>query len=227
MNNIIIAIDGHSSCGKSTVAKALAQKLHYIYVDTGAMYRAITFYCIKNNLYDNKGIVNVDLLKNSISQINITFKNSNGNFENQETYLNGINIEKEIRSLEVSSKVSEISKLKFVREYLVELQREFGKTENLVMDGRDIGTVVYPNARLKIFMTAQPEVRAKRRYNELMAKGESVSYEAILENVISRDYEDSNRTESPLKQAPDALILDNSNLTREQQLDWILNKLNA
>lgn len=227
MKHTVIAIDGHSSCGKSTVAKTLAKHLGYIYVDTGAMYRAVTYYCLQNNLISQNGIINEVELEKRIADINISFKNSGNGYDNQQTYLNGENIEEKIRGLEVSTFVSPISKIKFVREYLVNLQRALGESQNLVMDGRDIGTVVYPHAKFKFFMTASPEIRAQRRYDELQAKGETISYDEILHNLIDRDNQDSTRKESPLKKAEDAIVLDNSNLSREEQLQWIINTVKS
>ena len=217
---IIIAIDGHSSSGKSTVAKELAKMLEYIYVDSGAMYRAVTLYCMNNNLIQ-AGEVLENELKSQMEIINISFS-LNPSTGIADTYLNGVNIEQEIREIEVSNLVSPVSKIAFVREAMVKLQREFGKEKGIVMDGRDIGTVVYPQAEIKIFMTASPEVRAKRRFNELRDKGSSVSYDDILNNVKNRDRIDSGREHSPLKQADDAILLDNSLLNRKQQLDWII-----
>lgn len=218
---IIIAIDGHSSSGKSTVAKELAKILGYIYVDSGAMYRAVTLFCMNNNLI-NKEDVKEENLRTLMGKIKISFS-LNPSTGVADTILNGDNVENEIREIEVSNLVSPVSKIGFVREALVKLQREFGEDKGIVMDGRDIGTVVYPQAEIKIFMTASPEVRAKRRFDELSAKGSSVSYDDILQNVKTRDRIDSSRDHSPLKQADDAILLDNSNLSREEQLDWILN----
>lgn len=218
---IIIAIDGHSSSGKSTVAKELARKLGYIYVDSGAMYRAVTLYCLRNDLVRN-GEVLVDQLKKKMPEINISFE-MNQETGIADTFLNGENIENEIREIEVSNMVSPVSKIGFVREAMVKLQREFGLQKGIVMDGRDIGTVVYPDAEIKIYLTASPEIRAKRRYDEFKAKGSNVSYDEILENVRTRDHIDSNREVSPLRQAHDAVLLDNSSLSREEQLEWILN----
>ncbi len=217
---IIIAIDGHSSSGKSTVAKELAKILGYIYVDSGAMYRAVTLFCMNNNLIEN-GEVLKNKLKARMEDIKISFS-LNPATGIADTILNGANIEHEIREIEVSNLVSPVSVIGFVREALVELQRGFGKNKGIVMDGRDIGTVVYPLAEVKIFMTAAPEVRAKRRFDELSEKGSSVSYDDILQNVKSRDSIDSSREHSPLRQAEDAILLDNSNLSRAEQLDWIL-----
>ena len=221
VKKIIIAIDGHSSSGKSTVAKELAKLLGYIYVDIGAMYRAGTLFCMNNNLIQDGEVLEKDL-KPLMKNINISFS-LNPATGVADTYLNGSNIEQKIREIEVSNLVSPVSKIAFVREAMVKQQREFGKDKGIVMDGRDIGTVVYPQAEIKIFMTASPEVRAKRRFDELRAKGSSVSYDDILSNVKNRDRIDSGREHSPLKQANDAILLDNSNLNREQQLDWIIN----
>ena len=221
VKKIIIAIDGHSSSGKSTVAKELAKLLGYIYVDSGAMYRAVTLFCMNNNLIQDGEVLEKDL-KPLMKNINISFS-LNPATGVADTYLNGSNIEQKIREIEVSNLVSPVSKIAFVREAMVKQQREFGKDKGIVMDGRDIGTVVYPQAEIKIFMTASPEVRAKRRFDELRAKGSSVSYDDILSNVKKRDRIDSGREHSPLKQADDAILLDNSNLNREQQLNWIIN----
>ncbi len=222
LSKIVIAIDGHSSCGKSTVAKDIADKFGLRYIDTGAMYRAFTLFALSNNLVDSNG-VDVEALRNRIREVDIELKmNSEGKVE---TYLNGKNVEKSIRSLEVSDHVSLISTLSFVREKLVQLQQGMGHEGGLVMDGRDIGSVVFPNADLKIFMTASPEIRAQRRYDEMILKGEQVNYEDILANVIKRDHIDSTRKESPLLQSEDAWLLDNSFLNRDEQLALIVNKL--
>lgn len=224
-NNVVIAIDGHSSCGKSTVAKTLAKMLGYIYVDTGAMYRAVTYFCMKENLIDSEGVVNEHELKLKLENVKIEFKASNDGNNGQLTYLNQENIETAIRGLDVSNMVSYVSKIKFVRDFLVMQQRQFGESQNIVMDGRDIGTVVFPKATVKIFMTAKPEVRAQRRYDELQAKGETVQYDEILKNVKERDFLDSTRKESPLRPADDSILLDNSEMTREEQFSWILEKI--
>ena len=226
MNNkkkLIIAIDGFSSCGKSTVAKDLAKKLNYIYIDSGAMYRAVTLFCLKNNIINDNNI-DEQKLKSLINNIKITFK-YNSKTGQPETFLNGNNVEDEIRNVEVSENVSPISKIKFVRENLVKQQQELGKNKAIVMDGRDIGTTVFPNADLKIFMTADVDVRAQRRFKELSEKGQNVSIEEIRNNIKNRDYLDQNREVSPLKRADDALILDNGHLTKEEQLVWILDKI--
>jgi len=225
MNKIIIAIDGHSSCGKSTMAKDLARKIGYRYIDTGAMYRAITLYCIQNGLFNGEEL-NVEELKKAISTIKIDFK-FNSEIGKSDTYLNGINVEKEIRTMEVADKVSIVSAIGFVRHAMVVQQQEMGKEKGIVMDGRDIGTVVFPNAELKIFVTARPEIRAQRRLDELKSKGENANFEEVLENVQKRDLIDSTRAESPLKQAEDALVLDNSDITIEQQNKWLLQKVSS
>jgi len=223
INKIIIAIDGHSSCGKSTVAKAIAQKLNYIFIDSGAMYRAVTLYCLRHNLINN-GIVNIPELKANLDKIKVTFR-FNDKTNHNDVWLNGENVEQEIRLLTVSQNVSPVAAVAEVRHLLVALQQEMGKSKGIVMDGRDIGTVVFPTAELKIFMTAQPDVRAKRRFDELNAKGESISYDEIKANIIERDRYDETRNESPLRQADDAIILDNSYMTREEQLEWILSRV--
>jgi len=222
-NKIIIAIDGHSSCGKSTVAKEIAQKLNYIFIDTGAMYRAVTLYCLRHNLIDNS-IVNIPELKNNLDQIKVYFM-LNPETQHNDIWLNGENVEQEIRLLAVSNNVSPVAAVAEVRHRLVALQQEMGKSKGIVMDGRDIGTVVFPNAELKIFMTAQPDVRAQRRFDELTAKGEKISYEEIRANIIERDRYDETREESPLRKADDAIVLDNSFMTREEQLKWVLRRI--
>ncbi len=225
MKRITIAIDGHSSCGKSTMAKKLAQTLGYVYVDTGAMYRSVTLYALRNNLFNEDGTVKTDILKERMNDISISFK-FNEETKKADTYLNNENVENAIRGMEVSSHVSPIATIPFVREAMVDQQRLMGKDKGIVMDGRDIGTTVFPDAELKIFVTASAEVRAQRRYDELKAKGENANYEDILKNVQERDYIDSHREVSPLKQAEDALLLDNSHLTIDEQNEWILNKAN-
>jgi cytidylate kinase len=220
MKKITIAIDGFSSTGKSTVAKQLAKALGYIYVDSGAMYRAVTLYAMQNKLIDENSF-NKDQLIAQLKDIEITFK-FNEKLGFAEVYLNGQNVEKEIRTLEVSQYVSLVSTLSEVRKQLVKLQKEFGMHKGVVMDGRDIGTVVFPEAELKLFMTASTEIRAKRRFKELLGKGENVSFDDILENVKSRDYIDSTRKDSPLIKANDAIEIDNSELTLEQQFNTVL-----
>ncbi|NDP20958.1 MAG: (d)CMP kinase [Paludibacter sp.] len=214
MNRIIVAIDGFSSCGKSTMAKELARETGYIYVDTGAMYRAVSLFCIKNNWMTETGI-NSEELEKHIQDIRIEFRtNSNGV---SETYLNDENVESEIRTLEVANGASRVSTLRFVRRELVRQQQLMGLKKGIVMDGRDIGTVVFPEAELKIFLTADPEIRAQRRFQEMNVKGDAVDYNNVLANVIERDDRDQNRTESPLRKADDAIIIDNSNLTPIEQ----------
>lgn len=218
---IVIAIDGFSSCGKSTMAKELAKRIGYIYVDSGAMYRAVTLYCMEQGLIKGDKI-NEPELEKALKEISVTFKlNAQGL---PETYLNGRNVEKEIRTMAVSDKVSQVSAIPFVRKAMVALQQALGKEKGIVMDGRDIGTTVFPQAELKIFVTASAETRALRRCEELTAKGAEVSYESVLENVKKRDYIDQNRTESPLVKAEDAVLLDNSNLSIEQQDEWLYNR---
>lgn len=213
---IIIAIDGHSSCGKSTLAKQMAQKLEYVYVDSGAMYRAVTLYAIQNN-YIKNGAPDTEALIAALPLINLSFELNADKLP--EILLNGVNVEKEIRSMEVSGMVSPVSTISAVRRFLVIQQRAIATQKGVVMDGRDIGTVVFPNAELKIFLTASAEVRAQRRFDELIEKGTPASYADVLANLQERDFIDSNRDDSPLKQADDAILLDNSNLTRQEQFD--------
>ena len=219
MKKITIAIDGYSSCGKSTMAKDLAREIGYIYIDSGAMYRAVTLFCLENHLFTEEGI-DREALEKRMSEINISFQ-LNPETQRPVTYLNGANVEERIRTMEVSSHVSPVAALGFVREAMVRLQQEMGKAKGIVMDGRDIGTVVFPDAELKIFVTASAEIRAQRRYDELTAKGQEVSFEEILKNVKERDYIDQNRAVSPLRQAEDAILLDNSHLTIEEQKQWL------
>jgi len=220
---IIIAIDGYSSCGKSAIAKDIAKILDLTYIDTGAMYRALTLYALQNEIIIDEKI-DVEKLEEAIQKIDIKLlKNKETSTIN--TYLNGENVESEIRSLRVSNHVSAISALGFVRKRLVELQREMGKNGSVILDGRDIGTVVFPNADFKFFMTASPEVRAKRRYTEMIHKGENVTFEEVMENVKNRDMIDSSRSESPLRKADDAILLDNTTMTKEEQLKWALNRI--
>lgn len=222
-HKIIVAIDGHSSCGKSTIAKAVAARFGYIFIDSGAMYRAVTLFALRHQLIAD-GEVNREKLISTLPQIKIEFR-YNPEIQKSDTYLNGENVENEIRQLPVSQNVSPVATIAEVREAMVRLQQEMGKNKGIVMDGRDIGTVVFPDAELKLFVTATPEIRAQRRYDELTAKGETVSFPEILENVVERDRIDSTREVSPLRKADDALILDNSNLTREVQLSWVIAKV--
>ena len=223
MKTIIVAIDGHSSCGKSTMAKSLAAKVGYIYVDTGAMYRAVTLFAMRQGLFDAQGQPDAARLEALVPEIEVSFR------LDPDTHLplvclNGEVVEEEVRTLEVSSHVSAIAALPFVREALTRQQQRMGEEKGIVMDGRDIGTVVFPQAELKVFVTASAEVRAQRRYLELTAKGQSVAFEDILRNVQERDYIDSHREVAPLRQADDALVLDNSELTREEQMQWLLDR---
>lgn len=217
MKRITIAVDGYSSCGKSTMAKYMAKTLAYTYVDTGAMYRSVALYAIRNKLI-NDSIVNEDQLRADISKIELSF-DTRGN-----VLLNGEDVSSEIRSLEVSRCVSYISALTFVRSRMVEIQRKMGKNGGVVMDGRDIGTVVFPKAELKIFVTADAGVRAKRRFDEMRSNGQLESYEDILENIKQRDYMDEHRQESPLRKAEDAIVLDNSNMSIEEQNIWLMSR---
>lgn len=219
MKRIIIAIDGFSSCGKSTMAKDLAREIGYIYIDSGAMYRAVTLYSLRHH-YFNGNEIETDKLQQDMPSIHISFRLNAQ--QRPETYLNGENVENEIRGMEVSSHVSPIAALPFVREALVHLQQEMGKEKGIVMDGRDIGTTVFPDAEMKVFVTASPEIRAQRRFDELKAKGQPARFEDILQNVKERDYIDQNREVSPLRKADDALLLDNSNLTIAEQKEWLM-----
>ncbi len=220
---IIIAIDGHSSCGKSTIAKAVAARFGYVFIDSGAMYRAVTLFALRHNLIEN-GIVKERELIGLLPEIKIEFR-FNSEKQKSDTYLNGENVEDEIRQLPVSQNVSPVATIAEVRAEMVRQQQEMGKNKGIVMDGRDIGTVVFPEAELKLFVTASPEIRAQRRFDELTAKGETVSYDEILQNVLERDHIDSTRETSPLRKAEDALVLDNSNMTREEQLKWVVEKV--
>lgn len=224
MKKIIIAIDGFSSCGKSTMAKDLAREIGYIYIDSGAMYRAVTLHSLRKGILQGDSI-NEEELKAQIHNIHISFQ-LNPETGRPDTYLNNIKVENDIRTMEVSSKVSLISALGFVREAMVAQQQKMGESKGIVMDGRDIGTTVFPQAELKIFVTASPEIRAQRRYDELKAKGQEASFDEILENVKQRDYIDQNREVSPLRKADDALLLDNSELTIEEQKRWLLGQFN-
>ena len=226
MKKIVIAIDGFSSCGKSTMAKDLAREVGYIYVDTGAMYRSVTLYALRNQLFDADGNIMANALEAAMPHINIAFK-LNEQTGRPDTYLNGQCVENEIRTLEVSSKVSIVAALPFVRKKLVEEQQKMGEEKGIVMDGRDIGTVVFPQAELKIFVTASAEVRAQRRFDELEAKGMPADYADILKNVQERDYIDSHRAVSPLTKAADAIELDNSHMTIAEQKQWLMDKFAA
>lgn len=224
MKNIVIAVDGHSSCGKSTVAKAVASRLGIAYIDTGAMYRAVTLFALRNGLFNNGGEPDAEAIAARLDEVKITF-----NFDQERgrntTFLNGENVEDEIRGMEVSGRVSPVSAIPAVRAKLTDWQREMGRNQSVIMDGRDIGTTVFPQADLKIFMTARPEVRAKRRYDELRAKGEQADLAEILRNVEERDRQDSTRAVSPLRKADDAIVLDNSDMTREEQFDFVIAKV--
>lgn len=226
MSKIIIAIDGHSSCGKSTMAKALAQQVGYIYVDSGAMYRAVTLFALRHQLFNADGSVKAEDLQARMSDVKVHFKLDPAT-NLPVTYLNEERVEDEIRTLEVSQHVSPIAALPFVREAMTAAQQAMGEEKGIVMDGRDIGTAVFPHAELKIFVTASAEVRAQRRFEELQVKGLPASYEDILKNVQERDYIDSHREVSPLRQAEDALVLDNSHLTREEQNQWLLQQFDT
>lgn len=225
MKKIVIAIDGYSSCGKSTMAKDLAREVGYIYVDTGAMYRAVTLFAMRNGVFDAEGNIDEARLKALLPDVKLTFK-LNSETKLPEVCLNGECVERDIRTLEVSQHVSPIAALPFVREKLVEQQQAMGKEKGIVMDGRDIGTVVFPDAELKIFVTASAEIRAQRRFKELEAKGMSANFDEILQNVEQRDYIDTHRETSPLRQADDALVLDNSHLTIADQKVWLMEKFN-
>ena len=222
---IVIAIDGFSSCGKSTFAKAIAARLGYIFIDTGAMYRAVTLYALENGAI-RSGMVDEDAVEALLPQIEITFR-FNPRRGASDIYVNGDLAEGRIRSIEVSNCVSGVSSIRAVREKLVAMQQSMGRDRGVVMDGRDIGTVVFPDAELKIFMTADAEVRARRRYEELMAKGDNVTLEEIVENVVSRDKADMSRAISPLRQAEDAIVLDNSYMTVEEQMAWFMERYDA
>lgn len=217
---ITIAIDGHSSCGKSTMAKALAHRIGYIYVDTGAMYRAVTLLALREGLFDTEGKVDQDCLTALLPTIEISFQ-LNPTTSKSDTLLSGENVESEIRSMNVSQHVSRVAELASVRKFLVAQQQAMGRNKGIVMDGRDIGTAVFPDAELKIFVTASAEVRATRRYEELKQKGQPACFEDIKANIERRDYLDSHREVSPLRQAPDALLLDNSHMTIEEQDQWL------
>lgn len=223
MKKIVIAIDGFSSNGKSTMAKSLAKQIGYIYIDSGAMYRAVTLYCIQQNLFED-GKLNESKLHNEIKNIKIEF-HLNKDTGAPDTYLNGEKVESAIRSMEVSSKVSIVSAIPFVRHAMVALQQKMGKAKGIVMDGRDIGTVVFPNAEMKVFVTADATIRAQRRFDELRSKGNTeTTFDEVLENLKSRDHMDQTRAESPLIKADDAILLDNSHMTIDEQMQWLLEK---
>lgn len=236
MKKIIIAIDGYSSCGKSTMAKDLAKTIGYVYVDTGAMYRAVTLYALRNGMFkedklSKQSLIDEPELKDAIrkGKINITFR-VNAESGTPDTYLNGELVESEIRQMEVSSRVSPVAALPFVRELLTEQQKAMGREKGIVMDGRDIGTAVFPEAELKIFVTASAQVRAQRRYDELRGKAKTeaeaaaLNFDDILKNVEERDYIDTHRETAPLRQAADALVLDNSNMTKTEQKEWLIKR---
>ena len=221
MKKITIAIDGFSSCGKSTMAKDLAREIGYIYIDSGAMYRAVTLYCLENGLFLADGQIDTARLEREMDSIRISFR-LNPQTGRPDTYLNGQNVEDRIRTMEVSARVSPVSALPFVRQALVARQQEMGREKGIVMDGRDIGTTVFPDAELKVFVTAAPEIRAQRRYDELKAKGQPADYDDILANVKQRDDIDQHRAVSPLRRADDALLLDNGSMTIAEQKAWLL-----
>jgi cytidylate kinase len=216
---LIIAIDGYSSCGKSTFAKAIAKELNYIYIDSGAMYRAVTLYCLRRELVGT-GVIHEQSIIGELKDIHVEFV-FNPDISEYETFLNSENVEREIRGIEVSAHVSRISQIPEVRYRMVELQRQIGVFKGIVMDGRDIGTVVFPDAELKIFMTASVDIRAQRRYDELKTRGLNIEFEEIRKNIIARDITDENRDISPLRRADDAVILDNSRMTVGEQMDWV------
>ncbi len=224
MKRITIAIDGHSSCGKSTMAKQLAKDLGYIYVDTGAMYRAVTLFSMQHGYISDNRSIDEDRLHKALQSIDIAFV-FRDEYKRPVVHLNGKCVEEEIRSIEVSRNVSLIAALPFVRTAMVEKQREMGKAKGVVMDGRDIGTTVFPDAELKIFVTASAEVRAQRRYDELVERSMPADYDEILANVKERDYIDSHREVSPLRMADDAVLLDNSDMTRDEQQQWLMHKV--
>lgn len=221
MQKITIAIDGFSSCGKSTLAKALAQRLNYSYVDTGAMYRAVTLFALQNGLIDHEQKLDEEGLINSLDKIELSFI-FDAHTKSSQTFLNGVNVDRDIRSMEVSGLVSMVSSIKKVREKMIALQRQMGKKKGVVMDGRDIGTNVFPKADLKIFMTADNDVRAQRRLDEYTSKGQYFTREEVKRKLMKRDHDDSTRKENPLTQAEDAIVLDNSDISREDQLEFVL-----
>ena len=220
MKKITIAVDGYSSCGKSTMAKDLAKTVGYNYIDSGAMYRAVTLYCMENGLF-KADLPDLENLEKQLDNIHISFR-FNEETKHSDTYLNGKNVEKEIRRMDVSDKVSPVAAVGFVRKMLVKQQHALGKDKGIVMDGRDVGTVIFPEAELKIFVTARPEVRAQRRLDELTAKGEKADFEEVLANLQKRDHIDSTRKDGPLRQAEDAVVIDNSEMTIEEQNAYLL-----
>lgn len=220
MSKITIAIDGYSSCGKSTLAKSLAQKLHYHYIDTGAMYRAVTLYCLRNDII-NQSVINMEALIEALPNISLSFV-YNTETKSSEVFLNEEHVEKDIRTMEVANHVSAISSIKEVRIKMVMLQREMGKNKGVIMDGRDIGSHVFPDAELKLFMTADEDTRTQRRLDELSSKGEFHSFEDVKQNLKKRDFEDTTRKENPLIQAKDAVVIDNTDITKEEQLDYVI-----
>lgn len=217
--NKVIAIDGYSSCGKSSFARLIAKETGYLYVDSGAMYRAITLFCLQKGLIDRKGKIDLQALEEALPGVEISFCCQVGSGENH-VCLNGVDVEDRIREMDVSEHVSPVSKILMVRRKMVELQREISRGNNVVMDGRDIGTVVFPRADLKIFMTASPKIRAERRHKELLEKGKNISLEEVEQNLLERDFIDENREESPLRKAVDALVIDNSQMSLEDEMKW-------
>ena len=224
MSKITIAIDGYSSCGKSTLAKALAQKLHYHYIDTGAMYRAVTLYCLRNNIISNS-IIDNEALSNSLDKITVSFI-YNTETKTSEVFLNDEHVEREIRTMEVANNVGAISSIKEVRSKMVAIQRQMGQNKGVIMDGRDIGSHVFPYAELKLFMTADENIRTQRRLDELSSKGEYHTFEDVKQNLKKRDFDDTTRKENPLIQAEDAIVLDNTDITKEEQLDFVIKLIN-
>lgn len=226
MKKIIVAIDGYSSSGKSTMAKQLAAAVGYKYIDSGAMYRAVTLYAMQHGMVSADGSIDIPALEASLAQIDIDFAPDRSTGVNH-TILNGLDVESQIRTMEVAAHVSPVAAIAQVRRFLTERMRRFGQEKGIVMDGRDIGTAVFPQAEMKVFVDASPEVRARRRYLELEAKGEPADYDAVLHNVRERDYIDSHRKESPLRRADDAIALCNDNMSREQQQQWLLDLFNV
>jgi len=224
MPKITIAIDGYSSCGKSTLAKALAAKLGYAYVDSGAMYRSVTLYALRQGIIKDHGFIE-DQIVRILPEMNLTFK-FNPATRSSETFLNGENVEKELRHMVVSENVSKVSAIHDVRVKMIAIQRELGKNKGIVMDGRDIGTNVFPDAELKLFMTADPDIRTQRRYDEMLSKGQHPTFLEVKKNLLDRDHEDTHRKENPLTQAEDAIVLDNSDLSREQQVEYVMKLIN-